>query len=37
MKAKLVDSMPTGDWIYEIKFDGYRDLALWRSVAAVKR
>jgi hypothetical protein len=23
MKAKLVDSMPTGDWIYEIKFDGY--------------
>jgi bifunctional non-homologous end joining protein LigD len=28
MKAKLVDSMPTGDWIYEIKFDGYRALAL---------
>ena len=24
MKAKLVGSMPSGDWIYEIKFDGYR-------------
>jgi bifunctional non-homologous end joining protein LigD len=28
MKAKLVDSMPLGNWIYEIKFDGYRALAL---------
>jgi bifunctional non-homologous end joining protein LigD len=28
MQAKLVDSMPSGDWIYEIKFDGYRALAL---------
>jgi bifunctional non-homologous end joining protein LigD len=29
MKAKLVDFMPSGgDWIYEIKFDGYRALAL---------
>jgi len=28
MKAKLVDSMRLGDWIYEIKFDGYRALAL---------
>ncbi len=28
MKAKLVASMPAGDWIYEIKFDGYRALAL---------
>jgi len=28
MKAKLVDSPPTGDWIYEIKFDGFRALAL---------
>jgi ATP dependent DNA ligase domain len=28
MKAKLVDSIPRGDWIYEIKFDGYRALAL---------
>jgi hypothetical protein len=27
MKAKLVHSMRTGDWIYEIKFDGYR--AIW--------
>jgi bifunctional non-homologous end joining protein LigD len=28
MKAKLVDSMPSDNWIYEIKFDGYRALAL---------
>jgi bifunctional non-homologous end joining protein LigD len=28
MKAKLVDSMRPGAWIYEIKFDGYRALAL---------
>jgi bifunctional non-homologous end joining protein LigD len=28
MKAKLVDSMPSGEWIYEIKFDGYRAIAL---------
>ena len=28
MKAQLVASMPTGNWIYEIKFDGYRALAL---------
>jgi bifunctional non-homologous end joining protein LigD len=28
MKAKLVASMPSGDWIYEIKFDGYRAIAL---------
>src|SRR3984893_4973233 len=28
MKAKLVQSMRPGDWIYEIKFDGYRALAL---------
>jgi bifunctional non-homologous end joining protein LigD len=28
MKAQLVASMPAGDWIYEIKFDGYRALAL---------
>jgi bifunctional non-homologous end joining protein LigD len=28
MKAKLVGSMPAGGWIYEIKFDGYRALAL---------
>src|ERR1700730_3476746 len=26
MKATLVNSMPTGSWIYEIKFDGYRAL-----------
>jgi bifunctional non-homologous end joining protein LigD len=28
MKAKLVDQMPSGKWIYEIKFDGFRALAL---------
>src|ERR1700693_1726708 len=28
MKAKLVDSIPPGDWLYEIKFDGYRAMAL---------
>jgi bifunctional non-homologous end joining protein LigD len=28
MKAQLVDAMRPGDWIYEIKFDGYRALAL---------
>jgi len=28
MAAKLVDSAPRGDWIYEIKFDGFRALAL---------
>jgi ATP-dependent DNA ligase len=28
MKSKLVDSMRPGNWIYEIKFDGYRALAL---------
>jgi hypothetical protein len=28
MKAQLVDSTQPGDWIYEIKFDGYRALAL---------
>ena len=28
MKTKLLDSMRPGDWIYEIKFDGYRALAL---------
>jgi bifunctional non-homologous end joining protein LigD len=28
MQAMLVDSIRPGDWIYEIKFDGYRALAL---------
>jgi ATP-dependent DNA ligase len=28
MKAQLVDSARPGDWIYEIKFDGCRALAL---------
>ena len=28
MKATLVDSIRPGNWIYEIKFDGYRALAL---------
>jgi hypothetical protein len=28
MKAKLVNSIPPGDWIDEVNFDGYRALAL---------
>jgi len=28
MSAKLAESIPSGDWIYEIKFDGFRALAL---------
>lgn len=28
MKAKLVESPPRGSWLYEIKFDGWRALAL---------
>ena len=28
MKAQLVDSIRPGEWLYEIKFDGYRALAL---------
>ncbi len=27
MKALLVDAPPAGDWIYEIKFDGFRAIA----------
>ena len=29
MKAILVGSIRPGAWLYEIKFDGYRALALW--------
>ena len=28
MKARLVEAPPAGDWTYEIKFDGFRALAL---------
>ena len=28
MKARLVENPPAGDWTYEIKFDGFRALAL---------
>ena len=28
MQAKLAAAIPSGDWIYEIKFDGFRALAL---------
>ncbi len=28
MKARLVDSPPRGEWLYEVKFDGFRGLAL---------
>jgi bifunctional non-homologous end joining protein LigD len=31
MKARLVDRPPTGEWLYEIKFDGYRALAFKRG------
>jgi bifunctional non-homologous end joining protein LigD len=34
MKAKLVETIPPGDWIYEIKFDGFRALALRGSSEA---
>ena len=27
MKALPVEKLPEGDWIHEIKFDGYRALA----------
>src|SRR5215471_11684175 len=27
MKALPVEKLPEGDWLYEIKFDGYRTLA----------
>lgn len=36
MKALLVDALPKGsDWIYEVKFDGYRALAV-KNGASVK-
>jgi bifunctional non-homologous end joining protein LigD len=35
MKARLVDSAPPGDWLYEIKFDGFRALAM-KSADQVK-
>src|SRR5690606_14041178 len=28
MKARLMEKPPSGDWIYEVKFDGFRALAL---------
>lgn len=32
MKARLVDTLPgAGDWIYEVKFDGYRALGICNS------
>jgi bifunctional non-homologous end joining protein LigD len=33
MKARLVENPPPGDWIYEIKFDGYRALAFKQGEA----
>ena len=27
MKALPVEKLPEGDWLYEIKFDGYRALS----------
>ncbi len=34
MRAKLVESIPIGDWVYEIKFDGFRALGLRGSSEA---
>jgi hypothetical protein len=31
MQAMLVDSIRPGDWLYEIKFDGYQRARLWFS------
>ncbi len=31
MKARLVEAPPTGDWAYEIKFDGFRAIGLKES------
>src|SRR4030095_11430082 len=31
MKARLVEAPPKGSWVYEIKFDGFRALALKNS------
>ncbi|RYZ68566.1 MAG: ATP-dependent DNA ligase, partial [Proteobacteria bacterium] len=28
MKARLVERPPPGDWLYEVKLDGFRALAL---------
>ena len=37
MAAKLVTELPAGDWIYEVKLDGYRCLALKRGSAVQLR
>jgi bifunctional non-homologous end joining protein LigD len=39
MKALTVEKLPAGDWLYEIKFDGYRALAFknGREVRLVSR
>ena len=39
MKARLAESPPAGDWQYEIKFDGFRALALVndREIALLSR
>ena len=28
MAAQIATSLPEGDWVYEVKFDGYRALVL---------
>lgn len=31
MKARLVETAPAGDWIYEVKLDGFRTMAIKRG------
>ena len=33
MKAKAARSVPAGDWLFEVKFDGLRALALRQGTA----
>lgn len=35
MKARMVERVPTGDWLFEVKFDGFRALA-YKEAEAVQ-
>ena len=35
MKAKLVDHPPAGDWLFELKWDGYRAIGIREGDAAI--